>query len=300
MSLVVVGSVAIDNIISPKGCKDNAMGGSACYFSCAASHFAAVNLVGVVGEDYPKEHINLLRSKNIDLQGLEHKEGESFRWTGEYSKDFMSVKTLNLALNVFEHFDPVLPDSYCDSEYVFLANIDPLLQMKVMDQVKEPRLVVMDTMNHWIETRSKELLEALKRVDILILNDGEARMLSEQYSLIKAAKSLLELGPSQVVVKRGEHGSFLMGRDGELFLIPAYPVENVVDTTGAGDSFAGGFMGFITKSGALTQETFRLAMVYGACVSSFTVEGFSLDRLVAITDEDIQERFDQLKTMTIF
>lgn len=300
MSLVVVGSVAIDNIISPEGRKDNALGGSACYFSCAASHFSHVNLVGVIGQDFPQAHIDMLAAKKIDVSGLEIQDGESFTWTGEYSSDFSEVETLNLALNVFEHFDPVLPANYKKSEYVFLANIDPVLQMKVMDQVDNPRLVVMDTMNFWIETRRKELREAMLRVDILILNDSEARMLSEQHSLIRAAQQLLEWGPSKVIVKCGEKGAFLMDNEGELFSIPAYPVENVVDTTGAGDSFAGGFMGYITESGTLNKETFRKAMVYGSCVSSFTVEDFSLDRLAAITAADIESRFGRLKEITSF
>jgi sugar/nucleoside kinase (ribokinase family) len=300
MSLVVVGSVAIDNIISPEGRKDNSMGGSACYFSCAASYFVPVNFVGIIGRDYPEEYLDLLRSKNISLEGLEVVDGESFRWTGEYSADFTSVETHNLALNVFEQFDPILPDSYRQSEFVFLANIDPILQMKVMNQVKNPRLVVMDTMDFWIKTRRKELLEMIKRVDILILNDGEARMLSEEHSLIKAAKILLQWGPKKVIVKRGEHGAFLIDNEGELFSIPAYPVEKVIDTTGAGDSFAGGFMGHITKAGTLNKETFRVAMVYGISLSSFTVEGFSLDRLSKITLQDREERFGRLKEMTTF
>lgn len=301
MSLVVVGSVAIDHLITPVGEMADAMGGSASYFSCAASTLAPVNLVGIVGHDYPDEHIELLRTKNVDLRGL-HKDDSrpSFRWRGRYSDDFMEAETLDLALNVFEDFEPRLPEDYRSAKYVFLANIDPELQRHVIKQVSKPDLIVMDTMNFWIETKLDELKKTMQEVDILILNDAEARMLSGEKSLYKAARVLLEMGPGKVIVKRGEHGAFMLGSCGEHFSIPAYPVEKVVDTTGAGDSFAGGFMGYLAKDRRLTEQSFRHAMVYGACMSSFTVEDFSLRKLCRITLKDVEQRFNVIRQMTAF
>ena len=299
MSLVVVGSVAIDNIITPEGRKDDALGGSATYFSCAASYFTDVALVGVIGQDFPKEHIEFFKAKNINLDGLKIEQGNTFRWTGEYCEDHSAATTLSLDLNVFENFSPELPDNYKDMEYVFLANIDPCLQMQVMRQVKKPKLVTMDTMNHWIADKKDDLCKAIKEVDIFVLNEDEARMISGMQNLINAADKLLDMGPSQVVVKKGAHGAFLMSKK-DFFCLPAYPVKHVVDTTGAGDSFAGGFMGYLSRTNDLSDENLRRAVAYGIVMSSFTVEDFSMGRIGYITTTEIEKRFKELEEATRF
>ncbi|MBU0650422.1 bifunctional hydroxymethylpyrimidine kinase/phosphomethylpyrimidine kinase [bacterium] len=299
MGLLVVGSVALDNILTDTEKVENVLGGSACYFACAASYLAPVQLVGVAGKDFPKKYIDFLKSKNIDINGLEIAEGKTFRWTGKYSTDLSQRETLSVELNVFEKFNPVLPEEYKKAEYVFLANIDPKVQKQVMQQVKKPKLVVMDTMNIWIEIKRDELIEALKQVDILILNDEEAKMLAQKNCLLACADEILKMGIKQVIIKKASNGAFLKSKN-EYFCLPSYPVYKLKDTTGAGDAFGGGFMGYLAKTNDLSKENIRRAIAYGTVTASFAVEGFSLDRLGSISLEDIEDRARELKQITEF
>jgi sugar/nucleoside kinase (ribokinase family) len=299
MQILVVGSVALDTIRTPFGEAEEVLGGSATYFSLAASLFGRVGVVAVVGEDFPRRYIDLLSSRGVDLEGLQVVPGRTFRWKGYYDYDLNTAHTLETQLNVFQDFDPVLPGEYRDAEYVFLANIDPVLQRRVLEQVRGPRVVVCDTMNFWIENRREELLETISRVDILVLNDAEARQLAGHPNLVVAGRKLLELGPSRVVIKKGEHGVIMLS-DGTFFSLPAYPCEEVFDPTGAGDSFGGGFVGYMAKSGDLREETMRRAVVYGSVVASCTVEAFSCERLKDLTMEEVEERFSRFMEMTCF
>lgn len=301
MSVLVVGSVALDSVKTPFGEVKEVLGGSATYFSYAASYFAPVNLVAVVGNDFPVEYIELLRRRSVGLEGLAVEEGETFRWEGCYGYDPNDRETVSVCLNVFENFHPQLPHHYRSSEYIFLANISPELHLEILQQVKNPRLVVCDTMNIWIENKKKELLETLRRVDVLILNDAEARQLSEEHNLIKAARFISSLGPQAVVIKKGEHGALSFFEERVCFVVPAYPLETLWDPTGAGDSFAGGFVGYLAnKRELLTEENIRKAIIYGSIMASFTVEEFSLNKLTTVTDADIAARYDQFKQMTCF
>ncbi|NPV60596.1 MAG: sugar kinase [Actinobacteria bacterium] len=299
MSILVVGSVALDSIRTPFGEVEEILGGSATYFSVAASFFGAVRLVAVVGEDFPSEHVEFLRSRGVDTRGLREVPGRTFRWKGYYTYDLNEAHTLETQLNVFEDFDPEIPEEYRDSEYVFLANIDPELQLKVLEQVRSPRLVVCDTMNFWIENKREALLETVSRVNCLLLNDAEARQLAQDPNLIAAGRKLLGMGPERVIIKKGEHGVIMLAGE-EFFSLPAYPLETVFDPTGAGDTFGGGFLGSLSRSERAGEEEIRRAVVYGSVVASFTVEDFSCRRLAALSMEEIEERYRTFSAITCF
>lgn len=299
MSLLVVGSVALDSVETPFGKADEVLGGSANYFSASASHQSPVQLVGVVGSDYPVEKLEPLKARGVDFAGLEHAEGESFRWRGRYRHDLNSAETLETRLGVFSHFKPKLPEKFVNAQYVFLANIDPRLQLDVLRQVKKPKLVACDTMNFWIESRRPDLLELLKRVDLITLNDGEARQLTEKANLVHAARWIIERGPRTVLIKKGEHGAFMFTKD-TVFFAPAYPLESVFDPTGAGDSFAGGFMGYLARTGDLSEANLRRAVIVGSAMGSFVVEGFSITRLLEITRDDIEKRVAEFHRLVTF
>jgi len=299
MSLLVVGSVALDSVETPFGKADEVIGGSANYFSASASHQAPVQLVGVVGSDYPVEKLEPLRSRGVDFAGLERAEGESFRWRGRYRHDLNSAETLETRLGVFSHFRPKLPVAFRDAEFVFLANIDPRLQLDVLRQVQRPKLVACDTMNFWIESRRADLLELLGKVDLITLNDGEARQLTEQPNLVQAARWILARGPRTVLIKKGEHGAFMFTRE-SVFYAPAYPLESVFDPTGAGDSFAGGFMGWLARTRDLSDANLRRAVVLGSAMGSFVVEGFSITRLLEISRADIEARVADFHRLVSF
>jgi sugar/nucleoside kinase (ribokinase family) len=299
MSLLVVGSVALDSVETPFGKAEDVLGGSATYFSVSASHQTPVQLVGVVGSDYPVEKLEPLKARGIDLAGLEYAEGESFRWRGRYRHDLNSAETLETRLGVFSHFRPKLPDQFKTAEYVFLANIDPRLQLQVLEQVDKPKLVACDTMNFWIESRRGDLMELLKHVDLITLNDGEARQLTEQSNLVKAARWIIDRGPRTVLIKKGEHGAFMFTRD-SVFYAPAYPLEAVFDPTGAGDSFAGGFMGYLARTNDLSDANLRRAVVVGSAMGSFVVEAFSISRLLDVTRDDIDRRVADFHRLVSF
>jgi sugar/nucleoside kinase (ribokinase family) len=287
--LVVVGSVALDSVKTPFGAVEEALGGSATYFSYSASFFTKVRLVAVVGKDFPRDHLNRLEQRGVDLSGLQVSEGQTFRWVGEYGYDLNEAHTLATHLNVFADFKPDLPQHYRSAPLIFLANIDPVLQREVLRQMKRPRLVALDTMNFWINGKHDALLSVLAEVDALVINDGEARMLTKEPNLIKAARAITSYGPKIVVIKRGEYGA-LMISNGRFFFTPAYPLESVFDPTGAGDTFAGGFMGMLAKSESLDETALRRAIVYGSVMASFTVEDFSLNRLMRLEPEEIEAR----------
>jgi len=300
MSIVVVGSVALDSVETPFGKVENALGGSATFFSVAASFFTEdIKLVGVVGDDFPQEHVDFLQSRGIDLTGLERVSGKTFYWSGRYGDNLNVAETLSTELNVFEDFAPKLPPSFRNSEYVFLANINPELQMDVLRQVERTDLVVCDTMNLWISTRKTELLETIKHVDIFVLNDAEARQLTGEPNLNKAAKEILNYGPNRVVIKKGEHGAATFTKT-SYFSSPAYPLEEISDPTGAGDTFAGGFMGYLASTGDLSESSIRKAIVYGTVLASFNVQDFSLNRQRSLTRTEIEARFHEMRAMTQF
>lgn len=299
MSLVVVGSIAFDSIETPHGTVDDALGGSASFFSYSASFFTTPRLVGVVGEDFPDENRKLLESRHIDTSGLVVQPGKTFRWKGRYHEDMNTRDTLEVHLNVFGTFNPVLPEAFRDSTHVFLANGSPVLQAKVLEQVRKPKLVMADTMDLWIETQHDELLALLPKLDGLLLNDSEARLLTKEDSIIKAGQAVRKLGPKFVVIKKGEHGSILFSHDG-IFVIPAYPTEEVVDPTGAGDSFAGGLMGYLDSDDSPPPGRLRRAMAYGTVLASLTVEGFGLDRLKRTKRAEIDQRLDWYREMLSF
>ena len=299
--ILAVGSVAFDSIKNPFGEAARVVGGSATYFSVAASFFTDVRLVAVVGEDFADQGDRVFAGRSIDLEGLQTVPGETFRWKGEYGFDLNNRETIYTKLNVFEDFQPVIPEAYRSSPFVFLGNIHPRLQLDVLDQVKGPRLVAADTMNYWIEGTPDELRKVLKRIDVLIINDSEARELSGEANLVKAARVLRAMGPCTVVIKRGENGvlTTCSGED-EFFAAPAMPLEEVFDPTGAGDTFAGGFMGSLAASGKIDDAAIARAIIYGSTVASFAVEDFSLDRLLTLTQDEIKERFRHFKRLTHF
>ncbi|MFH1368718.1 MAG: PfkB family carbohydrate kinase [Elusimicrobiota bacterium] len=299
MSILVVGSVALDSVETPFGKADDALGGSAVYFSVSASYFTPVNLVAVIGDDFPDRHIKLLHKHGVDTSGLQKVAGKTFRWKGHYLHDLNQAQTLDTQLNVFANFSPELPAKYRDSKVVFLANIDPVLQRKVLEQVKKPQLVACDTMNFWIESKRDELIETLGMVDILVINEGEARQLAKEANLVKAAKAIFKWGPKALVIKRGEYGA-LFFTPKHIFSVPAYPLENVFDPTGAGDTFAGGFMGYLAQCGAKNDRDLRRAMIFGSVMASFNVEDFSLNRLTNLSKPEIRRRFEQFKKLTHF
>lgn len=300
MSVLVVGSVALDTVKTPFGEAKDALGGSAAYFSVAARHFVPVSLVAVVGEDFPAAHLDFFQEKGVDTRGLETAPGKTFRWGGEYGYDLNSRETLFTDLNVFAEFQPKLSSAHRAADFLFLANIHPALQLGVLDQVDNPRMTVLDTMNYWIEGARDELLAVMRRVDVVLLNDEEARMLADEPNLIKAARQVLDMGPSVVVVKKGEHGALVLSRD-FTFSAPAYPIEFVYDPTGAGDTFAGGFLGHLAaQEDCWSEAEIRKAAIYGTVLASFTVESFSLNRLAAATGEEIDARFREIRNMAHF
>ena len=289
MTVLVVGSVALDSVETPLGRADDALGGSATYFAASASHHTPVQLVGVVGNDYPMDKLRVLEARGVDLSGLEQADGESFRWRGRYRHDLNSAETLETRLGVFSHFRPKIPAQFKRAKYVFLGNIDPRLQIEVLSQVDKPKLVACDTMNFWIESRRDDLIQLLGKVDLITLNDAEARQLTGEANLVRAARWIMARGPKTVVIKKGEHGAFMFHAD-RVFFAPAYPLDSVFDPTGAGDSFAGGFMGYLAKTDDLSEANLRLAVVYGSVMGSFVVEGFSITRLLEIGSDDIARR----------
>ncbi len=299
MSVLVVGSVALDSVETPFGKADAVIGGSGTFFSASASHLAPVQLVGVVGDDYPMDQLEPLRARGVDMAGLEQASGESFRWRGRYRHDLNSAETLETRLGVFSHFSPKIPVQFKNAPFVFLANIDPRLQLDVLRQVEKPKLVACDTMNFWIESRRPDIIELIKHVDLITLNDGEARQLTDCANLVKAARWIMARGPRMVIIKKGEHGAFLF-KDSSIFFAPAYPLEEVFDPTGAGDSFAGGFMGYLARTGDLSDANLRRAVVYGSAMGSFAVEKFSVQRLLEIGPDDIARRVAEFRRLVAF
>jgi sugar/nucleoside kinase (ribokinase family) len=299
MSVLVVGSVALDSVETPFGKAEGVLGGSATFFSASASLFTPVQLVGVVGSDYPVDQLEPLAKRGVDLAGLEQADGESFRWRGRYRHDLNSAETLETRLGVFSHFRPKIPAQFRRAPFVFLGNIDPRLQLDVLEQVERPKLVACDTMNFWIESRRSDLLALLERVDLLTLNDAEARQLTEQVNLVKAARWIMARGPRYVIIKKGEHGAFMF-TESSVFYAPAYPLEEVFDPTGAGDSFAGGFIGYLARSGDLSEANFKRAVVYGCAMGSFAVERFSISRFLEIGPMEIAQRVRDFHRLVSF
>ncbi len=299
MSILVVGSIAIDSVETPTGKVDESLGGSALYFSTAASFFAPVNVVGVVGQDFNMDNIQFLNERKVDLAGVTVEEGETFRWGGRYHENMNQRDTLFTYLNVFETFQPKIPPNYSDSNFIFLANIDPELQLEVLNSVQSPQLTVLDTMNFWISGSKKALENVIQKVDVMILNDEEIRELTGIYQIHQAARRLFKQGPKILVIKKGEHGALLL-TENDMFFVPAYPVEKVIDPTGAGDTFAGGFLGYLASEKEITPENIRRAVVYGSTVASFNVESFSFERLKSISRDDIEERVKKIREMTRF
>jgi sugar/nucleoside kinase (ribokinase family) len=304
MSILVVGSIAFDNIATPAGRKDGVLGGSATYFSLSASYFTKVRVVAVVGEDFTAEHENVLKKRGVDTCGIEHAKGRTFRWGGQYLENFNEAKTEFTELNVFEKFQPRIPAEYRDSDLLFLGNIHPSLQSAVRRELSDVKLTGGDTMNFWIQGANAELRQTLKQVNVMLINDGEAKMLADEPSLPRAARKVLSLGPQALVIKHGEYGATIFFREGAFgvgrhpFRAPALPIEEVVDPTGAGDSFAGGFMGYIASQGDINREVVKRALFYGSVMGSFAVERFGTERLQSLTREDIDARFGVFRELT--
>lgn len=299
MSLLVVGSVALDSVETPFGKVQDALGGTASYFALAARHFADTKIVGVVGEDFPAEYLALFQQGNVNLDGLQRVPGKTFRWSGYYDYDLNTAHTLDTQLNVFMDFHPALPPEYRASELVFLGNIDPVLQLDVLSQTS-PMLTVLDSMNFWIEGKREELTRVIEKVDIVLLNEAEVRQYSQTYNLLAAARRILDLGPKALIIKKGEYGAMLVSGDGDVFMAPAFPLESVKDPTGAGDSFAGGFLGYLASTRDFSAAGIRKAMIYGSVIASFTVQDFSVNRLLSVTRAEIADRYNELKRLTFF
>jgi sugar/nucleoside kinase (ribokinase family) len=300
MSLLVVGSVALDSVETPFGKAENVLGGSANFFAASASHFAPVKIVGIIGSDYPVDDLKkTFEGRPVDLSGIEHAEGRSFRWRGRYRHDLNVAETLETHLGVFSNFAPKIPASFRKTPYVFLGNIDPRLQLDVLQQVDKPKLVVCDTMNFWIESRRPDLIALLAHVDAITLNDAEARQLTDQNNLVKAARWIMAKGPKFVIIKKGENGALMFTKDA-VFLAPAYPLEEIFDPTGAGDSFAGGFMGYIAKTGDASDAGLRRAVIFGSVMGSFAVEQFSVKRLLSVTPKEIAARVGEFRNLVAF
>ncbi len=295
----MVGSVALDSIETPDSRVENVLGGSAIYFAWAASYFSRVGIVGAIGEDFSEKHLRIFKGRSVDLKGLKRYRGKTFHWSGRYGKNPNDRETLSVCQNVFADFHPDLPAEYRRPDYVFLANIDPDLHLEVLSQVENPKLIAGDTMDIWIETKRESLLKTLKKIDLMILNDSESRQITQENNLIKAARSIISLGPETVIIKKGENGAML-SRKKTLFSIPAYPTEKVVDPTGAGDAFAGAFLGFLAASDSMNEANFRKAVVYGSVVASFCIEDFSLNRLMTVSKQDIMSRAEELRQITQF
>ncbi len=299
-NLVIVGSLALDTVKTPFGQVKDALGGAATYSSFAASFFAKPSIVGVVGSDFPKQHLQLLQKRGINTDGVAvDKSGKTFRWEGYYEYDMNEAKTVRTELGVFASFRPQLPDSYRNAEYVFLANIDPELQLEVLSHVKKPKLVLLDTMNYWISNKKRQLLEVVKKADILLLNDSEARQLFETPNLVKAAAAALKLGPKYIIIKKGEHGALLFG-DGSHFSAPSYPLEAIKDPTGCGDSFAGALIGYLASKNSSDESDLRKAIIYGSVVASFNAEDFSLERMKRLAAADIEKRYKEFERIREF
>ena len=294
IKLCVAGTVAYDSIETPFGKAENVLGGSALHFTNAASFFTDVGIVATVGHDFDMDEISFLKERSVDLTGIEVDHGKTFRWEGKYGYDLNQAITLKTELNVIETFRPKVPEDYRNAEFLFLANIDPELQLHVIGQVKKPVALVLDTMNFWIENRFDALMDVIRRVDMLVINEAELREITKEHNLLKGARKLIEMGPTCVVAKRGEYGVFMMSRD-EVFLAPAFPLEDVFDPTGAGDTFAGGFMGYLANVGEATAETVKQAIIMGTVMASFNVEDFSINRIKRLTMQEIKERYHALK-----
>ncbi|HEX8717983.1 MAG TPA: PfkB family carbohydrate kinase [Gemmatimonadaceae bacterium] len=299
MTVLVVGSVALDSVETPFGRADDVLGGSATFFAASASLLTPVQVVGVVGADFPVDRLEPLVKRGVDLAGLEQADGESFRWRGRYRHDLNSAETLETSLGVFSHFRPKIPEQFRSAPFVFLGNIDPRLQLDVLEQMNGPRLVACDTMNFWIESRRSDLLALLGKVDLLTLNDAEARQLTEEVNLVKAAHWIMEHGPRHVIIKKGEHGAFMFSPS-TVFYAPAYPLEDVFDPTGAGDAFAGGFIGYLSRTGDLSAPNLKRAVVYGSAMGSFAVERFSIARFLEIGATDIARRVRDFHRLVSF
>jgi len=297
MTLLVVGSIALDSIFTPFGQTADALGGSAVYFSVAGSLLHPVQVVGVIGNDYPRHELERLSSRGIDWSGVEQADGESFRWKGKYSYDLQSRETLETRLGVFANFQPRLPTAFRSARFLFLGNIDPDLQLGVLEQVQKPELVVCDTMNYWIQGKKAALLQLLSRVDVLMVNDSEARELSGDWNIHRAGRWILSHGPKRVVIKQGEHGALLI-EPRRTFYVPAYPLENVFDPTGAGDAFAGGFMAYLARTRSVTEDNVRRAMVYGAAMGSYAVEQFGIRGFERVTLTDLEQRVRAFQDLT--
>lgn len=302
MSLLVVGTVAFDAIETPFGKTDKIVGGAASYIALASSYFTKeINLVSVVGDDFPQDFMNTLKGQGVNLEGLQIKQGEkSFFWSGRYHNDMNSRDTLDTQLNVLGTFDPIVPESYKNCEFLMLGNLMPSVQQKVLSQLpKRPKLIVLDTMNFWMDIAMPELLETLKGIDVLTINDSEARQLSGEYSLVKAAQKILAMGPKALVIKKGEHGALLFNKE-EVFFAPALPLEDVFDPTGAGDSFAGGFIGYLAKTKDISFENMKRAIIFGSAMASFTVEKFGTERLIGLSQDDVSERVQEFVDLVQF
>lgn len=299
MSVLVVGTVAFDSIEAPSGSVERVLGGSASYFALGASFFAPVRIVGVIGEDFPQDYLDLFTQRGVDIEGIKRERGETFHWRGRYHEDINVRDTIELHLNVLAGFEPQLPENYRDAEYVFLGNIDPVMQLEVLNQIRHMKLVICDTMDYWIRESPEELKKVLQRIEMLVINDSEARLLSGYSNIVQAARAILRMGPKMVLIKRGEYG-VLQFSDSSIFATPAYPLEEVFDPTGAGDSFAGGLMGQLARSGDLSQGGLRRAIVYGSVVASFTVEDFGVKRLTDTSLPEIEDRYEKFVRLTDF
>lgn len=291
-NVLIVGSIGLDNLKTPYGERQNVLGGSISCASIAARIFSPVSIIGVVGEDFPQEHVELFQSKNIDISGLEVRQGKTFRWSGEYCGDMCEAITLDTQLNSFADFNPVLSPAQCDTDFVFLANIQPDLQLSVLDQMNSPRFVMCDTMNLWITTMPEKLKEVISRVNLLLVNDKEAKMLSGEENLLLAARKIMSFGPEYLIIKKGEHGSMLFSQSGEMFILPAFPLSDVVDPTGAGDSFAGGFIGFLAQESRVDFESLKRSVISGTIIASFTTQDFGSDKLRTITQKEFAQRYN--------
>ena len=304
MSILVVGSVALDSIHAPSGSRDQTLGGACTYFATAASLYDRVHMVGVVGSDFPAEHLAFLEARQIDLSGLQTVEGRTFHWAGRYDQSLSDAETLETHLNVFADFHPVIPAELRGVDYVFLANIDPDLQIEVLEQMSKPRLTALDSMNYWMTSKHETLSRVISMVDVVLLNEMEVKLYAQEPNLLRAAQRIIDMGPKALVVKRGEHGAMLITAGSSVkdryFVIPAFPLESVIDPTGAGDTFAAGFMGYLASSPTLTMGALRRAIVHGAIVASFTVEDFGLDRLRTLTFAEIEARYDAFRYLTHF
>ncbi|MBN2594955.1 MAG: bifunctional hydroxymethylpyrimidine kinase/phosphomethylpyrimidine kinase [Sedimentisphaerales bacterium] len=301
MSLLVTGSIGIDTIKTPYSVRENCLGGSAVYFSMTASFFSPVRFVGVIGSDCPFDLAEVFAGRDVDLRGLEIREqSKTFRWAGTYHEDMDDRTTDHVELNVLAEAPPKVPDEFKGSEFVFLANTAPILQQQLLEQIDEPVFVAVDTMNLWIQQYLDDLTALLEKIDCLVINEDEARILADQQNLVKAVRKILDMGPSVVIAKKGESGSIMCNTDGDIFILPAFPAEDVKDPTGAGDSFAGGLMGYLAQTGRTDFETLKTAVAYGTVLASFTIADFSLDGLTSINRDDIDSRFETLKKMTSF